>query len=198
MQASQFSDEQIVQILQEAGRGDQSIGAICRAHDITATTCYRWRRTFGGMTVSQVQRLKELEKEHARLKCLLAERDLDIDAHKELITTKRSVWRRCARRDTSWLIRGSRRSGPARCASASGPRSTTRLGLTATRPGSTRYANAPRTTHAMATDGSGHVCAGSEWFTQSGCTACGSGAACRLANVRASADVGWHLARADR
>lgn len=88
MKASQFSDEQIVQILQEAERGDQSIGAICRAHSITETTFYRWRRKFGGMTVSEVQRLKELEKENVRLKRLLAERDLEVDALREVIAKK--------------------------------------------------------------------------------------------------------------
>ena len=58
MKASQFSDERIVQILQQAERGQQPIGAICRAHGITETTLYRWRRKFGGMTVSEVQRLR--------------------------------------------------------------------------------------------------------------------------------------------
>ena len=88
MKASQFSDEQIVQILQEAERGQRSIGAICRTQGITETTFYRWRRKFGGMTVSEVMRLKELEKENARLKRLLAERDLEVDALKELISKK--------------------------------------------------------------------------------------------------------------
>ena len=88
MKASQFSDEQIVQILQEAERGEQSIGTICRAHSITETTFYRWHRKFGGMTVSEVQRLKELEKENARLKRLLAERDLEVDVLREVIAKK--------------------------------------------------------------------------------------------------------------
>jgi putative transposase len=88
MKASQLSDEQIVHILQEAERGEPSIGAICRAHGITEPTLYRWRRKFGGMTVSEVQRLKELEKENARLKRLLAERDLEVDALREVITKK--------------------------------------------------------------------------------------------------------------
>ena len=88
MKASQLSDEQIIHILQEAERGERSIGAICHAQGITETTFYRWRRKFGGMTVSEVQRLKELEKENARLKRLLAERDLEVDALKEVITKK--------------------------------------------------------------------------------------------------------------
>ncbi len=88
MKASQFSDEQIVQILQQAERDDQTIGAVCRAHGIAETTFYRWRKQFGGMTVAEAQRLKELEKENARLKRLLAERDLEVDALKELVAKK--------------------------------------------------------------------------------------------------------------
>jgi putative transposase len=87
-QASQFSAEQIIAILQEAERGEQSIGAICRQHGIAETTFYRWRKKFGGMTVSEAQRLRELEKENSRLKRLLAERDLEVDLLKELLGKK--------------------------------------------------------------------------------------------------------------
>lgn len=88
MKASQFSNEQIVQILQQAERDDQTIGAVCRTHGITESTFYRWRKQFGGMIVSEVQRLRELEKENGRLKRLLAERDLEVDALKELLAKK--------------------------------------------------------------------------------------------------------------
>jgi putative transposase len=89
MKASQFSDEQIVQLLQQAERGEQTIGALCRANGIAEATFYRWRKKFGGMAVSEVQRLRELEKENSRLKRLLAERDLEVDALKELLAKKR-------------------------------------------------------------------------------------------------------------
>ena len=89
MKASQFSEEQIVQILQQAERDDQSIGTICRSHGIAEATFYRWRKKFGGMTQNEVQRLRELEKENSRLKRLLAERDLEVDALKELLSKKR-------------------------------------------------------------------------------------------------------------
>ena len=89
MKASQFSDEQIVQLLQQAERDEQTIGALCRAYGIAEATFYRWRKKFGGMAVSEVQRLRELEKENSRLKRLLAERDLEVDALKELLTKKR-------------------------------------------------------------------------------------------------------------
>ncbi len=87
-QASQFSAEQIIAILQEAERGEQSVGALCRRHGIAETTFYRWRKQFGGMTTTEAQRLRDLEKENARLKRLLAERDLEVDALQALLAKK--------------------------------------------------------------------------------------------------------------
>jgi putative transposase len=88
MKSSQHTAEQIVKILEQAERGEQSIGAVCREHGIAEATFYRWRRAYGGMSVSEAQRLKELEKENARLKRLLAERMLEVDAMKELLAKK--------------------------------------------------------------------------------------------------------------
>jgi putative transposase len=88
MKRKQFSSEQIVSILQEAERGEKPIKEICRIHNVTETTFYRWRRIYGGMSVPEAQRLKELEKENGRLKRLLAERDLAIDALQEYLAKK--------------------------------------------------------------------------------------------------------------
>jgi putative transposase len=88
MRASRFSEEQIIHLLQQAERGEQSISLLCRAHGISEQTFYRWRQRFGGMTVSDAQRLRELEKENTRLKRLLAERDLEVDALKVLLAKK--------------------------------------------------------------------------------------------------------------
>lgn len=88
MKTSQHTAEQIVKILEQAERGEQTIGAVCREHRITETTFYRWRKAYGGMSVNEAQRLKELEKENTRLKRLLAERMLEVDALKELIAKK--------------------------------------------------------------------------------------------------------------
>ena len=74
--------------LEQAERGEQSVGAVCREHGIAEATFYRWRRAYGGMSVNETQRLKELEKENARLKRLLAERMLEVDAMKELLAKK--------------------------------------------------------------------------------------------------------------
>src|SRR5258708_24261332 len=88
MKQGQISQEQITGILQQAERGEHTVAALCRAHGITETTFYRWRKKYGDMTVAEAARLRELERENARLKRLLAERDLELDATKELLTKK--------------------------------------------------------------------------------------------------------------
>ena len=88
MKQSQFTSEQIIAILQEGERGERPISQICREHAIAANTFYRWRRKYGGMTVPEAQRLKELERENSRLKRLLAERDLALDALQEYLAKK--------------------------------------------------------------------------------------------------------------
>jgi putative transposase len=88
MRASRFSEEQIIHLLQRAERGEQPIGVLCREYGISEQTFYRWRQKFGGLTVSDAQRLRELSQENARLKRLLAERDLEVDALKALLAKK--------------------------------------------------------------------------------------------------------------
>ena len=85
MKQKQFTNEQIVAILAQADKGEKPIVEVCREHGITENTFYRWRNKFGSVGVKEVQRLRELEKENARLKKLLAERDLEVDACKELL-----------------------------------------------------------------------------------------------------------------
>jgi transposase-like protein len=84
MKQGQFTDEQIIAILQEAAKGEKAIHQICREKGISDATFYTWRKRFGGLQVKEAQRLKELEKENARLKRLLAERDLEIDLLKDI------------------------------------------------------------------------------------------------------------------
>ena len=85
MKAGEMTDEQIVAILQEAEKGEKKLVDLCREKGISVNTFYTWRKKFQGMPSAEVKRLRELEKENARLKRLLAERDLDIDILKELV-----------------------------------------------------------------------------------------------------------------
>lgn len=88
MRQSKLTDEQIVAVLREAERGEKSIAQLARENHVTEQTIYRWRRKFGGSTVSDVKRLKQLEKENNRLLRLLGQRDVEIDAMKELLRKK--------------------------------------------------------------------------------------------------------------
>ena len=83
-----FSEDQILAILREGEKGERTIQEICRSHGISEATYYRWRRRFQQMEVPQIRRLHQLEKENTRLKHLLATRDLEVDALKELLQRK--------------------------------------------------------------------------------------------------------------
>lgn len=88
MKKSRFKEEQIVMILAEADRGEQTIGDVCRAHGVSEATFYNWRKRFRGMGVDEVREYRELKQENARLKKLLADRELEIDAMKEVMRKK--------------------------------------------------------------------------------------------------------------
>ncbi|WP_424447054.1 IS3 family transposase [Paucimonas lemoignei] len=82
-----FTEEQIIGILKEAEAGAK-VAELCRKHGISDATYYNWKAKFGGMTVSDAQRLKALEAENARLKRLLAESMLDNAALKDIVGRK--------------------------------------------------------------------------------------------------------------
>ena len=88
MKKSRFAEEQIIRILQEAEAGADTIQNICRKHGVSEQSFYRWRQRFGGMSVPDATRLRELERENARLKKLVAERDLEIEVMKEVAAKK--------------------------------------------------------------------------------------------------------------
>ena len=88
MKPNQHPPEQIIKILDQVAKGEQTVAAVCREHGIAENTFYRWRKVYGGMAVNEVQRLKDLEKENSRLKRLLAERMLENDLLKELLEKK--------------------------------------------------------------------------------------------------------------
>ena len=88
MKKRRFSEEQIVAILRDGERGEKTVEQLCRAHGISQPTYYVWKRKYGSMGEPEVKRLRELERENARLKRLLAERDLEIDVMKEFVKKK--------------------------------------------------------------------------------------------------------------
>jgi putative transposase len=67
----QFTEEQIIGVLKEAETGMKP-AELCRKHRISEATYYKWKAKYGGMTVSEAQRLKDLEQENNKLKRLLA------------------------------------------------------------------------------------------------------------------------------
>lgn len=82
-----FTEEQVIGILREAEGGIQ-IRDVCRRHNITEQTFFRWRRRYGGLEVSDARRLKVLETENAKLKRLVAEQLLVIEGLKEFAGKK--------------------------------------------------------------------------------------------------------------
>ena len=87
MKAKRFTEEQIISVLKEAEAGAKTKD-LCRKHGISDATFYNWKAKYGGMTVSEARRLKELEAENAKLKRLLADAELDKSALKDLLGRK--------------------------------------------------------------------------------------------------------------
>jgi transposase-like protein len=86
MKKGRFSEEQMVGLLREADRS--SVAEVARKHGISEQTLYNWRKHFAGLEPSDVKRLRQLEQENARLKKLVAERDLEIEVMKEINAKK--------------------------------------------------------------------------------------------------------------
>jgi len=82
-----FTEEQIIGILKEAEAG-MKVAELCRKYGISDATYYNWKAKFGGLTISEAQRLKALEAENAKLKRLLAESMLDNAALKDVVGRK--------------------------------------------------------------------------------------------------------------
>ena len=87
MKKSRYSDSQIINILNQAEAGTP-VAELCREHGMSDATFYKWRAKFGGMDVSMMARLKELEEENRRLKKMYAEERLKAEVLNEAITKK--------------------------------------------------------------------------------------------------------------
>lgn len=82
-----FTEEQIVRILQEV-EGGMTAADVCRKHNVSEQSFYRWKAKYGGMDVSEVKRLKALERENEELKKIVAEQALDIRMLKDINSKK--------------------------------------------------------------------------------------------------------------
>lgn len=84
MKRKRFTEERIIGVLKEHEAGAKA-DEICRRHGISSATFYTWRKTYGGMEVSEAKRLRELEAENAKLKRIVADQMLDMSAMKDLL-----------------------------------------------------------------------------------------------------------------
>ena len=87
MGKSRFTESQIITILKEVEKG-RTVKDVCREYLVSDAAYYQWKSKYGGMEVSDMQRLRDLEQENARLKRMYADLSLDHSVLKELLTKK--------------------------------------------------------------------------------------------------------------
>ena len=87
MKRSKFSETKIISILNEQEKG-RPVSDLCRDYGISQATFYKWKGKYGGMTVSQLKKLKELEEVNSKLKQMYADVSLQRDALKDVIEKK--------------------------------------------------------------------------------------------------------------
>ena len=87
MRKSRFSQEQIIRVLRQVESG-QKVKDVTREHGISEQTYYRWKSKYGGMSVSEAKRLKQLESENGQLKKLVADLSLDKQMLQEVLDRK--------------------------------------------------------------------------------------------------------------
>ncbi len=84
MKKRRYSEEQIIRILKEVESG-KAVAEVARQYGVSEPTLFRWKKRYGGLSESELKRLKSLEEENRRLKKIVAQQALDNDALKELL-----------------------------------------------------------------------------------------------------------------
>jgi putative transposase len=87
MKRNTFTESQILTILQEQNAGMKVVD-ICRKHGISDATFFNWKKRYGGMTMSEIKRVKSLEEENARLKMMYSNLSLEHEALKDVVAKK--------------------------------------------------------------------------------------------------------------
>jgi putative transposase len=85
MKTSRFSEEQVIKALREQESRVKTVAQVCKEMGISHGTFFKWKQKYGGMDVSEAKRLRALESENARLKKLLSERTLELDALQDVL-----------------------------------------------------------------------------------------------------------------
>ena len=88
MKTTKFTDQQIAYALRQAETGTR-VGEVCRKMGISEATFYNWKKKYGGLGVSEVRRLKQLEEENSRLKRMVADLSLDKQMLQDVLQKKR-------------------------------------------------------------------------------------------------------------
>jgi len=87
MKQKRHTTEEIIRILRQA-EGGKNVEAVCREHNVTATSYYRWKKKYGGMELQDARRYRELEKENGELKKIVADQMLKIRVLEEVNAKK--------------------------------------------------------------------------------------------------------------
>ena len=89
MKTRQFTEAQIIQLLQNAQKGDKSVEELCRDFGCSPASFYAWRKKYGDTTPDEAKRLRHLEKENARLLRIVGQQLLELEGMKEVLAKKR-------------------------------------------------------------------------------------------------------------
>ena len=89
MKTRQFSEDQIIKLLQDAKKGENPVEELCRDLGCSTASYYAWKKKYGDTSPDEAKRLRRLEKENARLLRIVGQQRLEIDAMKDVIQKKR-------------------------------------------------------------------------------------------------------------